>query len=122
MQSKMAWHNTWRGMEMASSSGVMAGYLLDRMGDSISCTLSVSLPVLVLIVSGVSNMNVDHWSHHMGRVERSPAYMLIVVGRHTGSLLPSTLMVFVMRSGMDVRRLLPRLLSLRKVEIILRDL
>ncbi len=67
----------------------------------------MNVPSLLWIVSGVSNMNFSQADHHNDSVDRSPSYMLITVGRHTGYSDPTTLIVFVIRSGIDASRLLP---------------
>ena len=74
------------------------------------------------MVMSVSKMYVLHLGHHTSTLLRSESYMLMTVGRRAGSDVPTMLMVLVMRSGIDVRRLAPRALSLRKPETMGLDL
>mmetsp|Transcript_24953 Transcript_24953/g.50769 ORF Transcript_24953/g.50769 Transcript_24953/m.50769 type:complete len:297 (-) Transcript_24953:13-903(-) len=73
-----------------------------------------------LMLTGSWNMKRSHCSHHDPTDERSPSYMLITVGRHTGSSLSATLMVLVTRSGMDASRFDPSFASFRKPLTIFR--
>mmetsp|Transcript_3165 Transcript_3165/g.6687 ORF Transcript_3165/g.6687 Transcript_3165/m.6687 type:complete len:215 (-) Transcript_3165:415-1059(-) len=116
--SKIAWQSVCSGIEMASSSAVMAGYLDCLIFCSIAagrvtalevpCSLSVKL-----------NMKFFHSRHHFRIEDMSPSKQLITVGRYT-TPCERVLMVFVTRSGIEVSRLSPRDLSLRNPEMMCR--
>ena len=71
-------------------------------------------------VRGVLNMNSCHLVNQDGMVDRSPSYMLMTVGRQTGLSEVATLIVFVIRSGMEARRFFPKVVSFKKPDTILR--
>mmetsp|Transcript_87982 Transcript_87982/g.246158 ORF Transcript_87982/g.246158 Transcript_87982/m.246158 type:complete len:315 (+) Transcript_87982:240-1184(+) len=58
--SKMARASVCRGMEIASSSAVMAGYLLRLMGCSRAQTFLDSSPCLLFMHTSLQNMNSNH--------------------------------------------------------------
>lgn len=77
-------------------------------GRFFACSINEpKVPSLLWIASGVLNMNFSQADHCSDSVDRSPLYMLITLGRHTGKSDPSTLILFVIRSGIDARHLLP---------------
>mmetsp|Transcript_29814 Transcript_29814/g.70860 ORF Transcript_29814/g.70860 Transcript_29814/m.70860 type:complete len:256 (-) Transcript_29814:475-1242(-) len=112
--SKIARANTWRGMEMASSSTLMAGYLEFLIG-WIICTGAMQLYTPGHRRSSVCtsewNMKSSHIFHHLSTLPMFASNMLITLGRM--KMRPSLLMVLVMRSGIEISRLLPMALSLR---------
>mmetsp|Transcript_36221 Transcript_36221/g.75342 ORF Transcript_36221/g.75342 Transcript_36221/m.75342 type:complete len:236 (+) Transcript_36221:902-1609(+) len=118
--SKIAPHNVCRGRESASSSSVIAGYFAFLIGcNKESGTLLTALPSLSFTLSLLSNMNASQAFHHISWSFKSFSYMLITVGRNTADPL-AVVIVFVIRSGMDARRLLPRVGSLRNPSTMVR--
>mmetsp|Transcript_23881 Transcript_23881/g.56425 ORF Transcript_23881/g.56425 Transcript_23881/m.56425 type:complete len:204 (-) Transcript_23881:466-1077(-) len=118
--SNIAPHIVWRGKESFSSCSVISGYFAFLIFCSIWYGIFDSTPSFPLIFNLSTNINVSQAFHHLSIDDKSPAYMFITVGRNTCPSPPSTLIVLVMRSGIEANRLLPSSGSFKKPETIFR--
>mmetsp|Transcript_9117 Transcript_9117/g.23888 ORF Transcript_9117/g.23888 Transcript_9117/m.23888 type:complete len:331 (-) Transcript_9117:380-1372(-) len=113
--SKMARHSVCSRTDIASSSSVSAGYLergiLPR--SSHGSFDDGGAPFLPGTSRRSENIKSRHSGHHLVTVGICPEKLEITVGRYAHSP-PTISIVFVMRSGIDISRLSPRPLSLRK--------
>mmetsp|Transcript_10844 Transcript_10844/g.25767 ORF Transcript_10844/g.25767 Transcript_10844/m.25767 type:complete len:212 (-) Transcript_10844:256-891(-) len=118
MASKIARQSICSGMLISSSSGVMAGYLLELIGRSMEHARCFSTPIRVRTSSWTWNMNADQALHHRSVLVSSPSYRLVTQGRKADPDV--VVIVLVTRSGMDASRFAPMSLSLRNSDTILR--
>mmetsp|Transcript_39900 Transcript_39900/g.79854 ORF Transcript_39900/g.79854 Transcript_39900/m.79854 type:complete len:219 (-) Transcript_39900:380-1036(-) len=119
MASKMPMQSVCNRMDMASSSSVRAGYFaLGIFVISSHGSLEEDAPpFLPGSVSRSEKWKLSQSGHHASTVAMSPLKLEMTVGRHTRPP-PSTSIVLVTRSGIDISLLSPRPLSLRKPETI----
>mmetsp|Transcript_136771 Transcript_136771/g.272793 ORF Transcript_136771/g.272793 Transcript_136771/m.272793 type:complete len:316 (-) Transcript_136771:466-1413(-) len=120
MASKMARHKTCNGSDTASSSSATAGYFSRLIFPSNSQGRLLCTCPFAEIDSSTQNMKSFQQVHHSVTEPREPWKLLVTAGRQTGSEDVATEMVFVMRSGIEAKRLRPSVLSLRNPETIFR--
>mmetsp|Transcript_52082 Transcript_52082/g.106206 ORF Transcript_52082/g.106206 Transcript_52082/m.106206 type:complete len:212 (-) Transcript_52082:789-1424(-) len=123
--SKIARQRVCRVKLIASSSGVMSLYFSLRIGSKrwqTSCGPGAAEgPRSLKTCTVVLNMKCLHCAHQDSLLSNSPSKQLIAVGLKN-TLPSSAYIVFVTRSGIEARRLLPIFLSFRKPETSFRSL